>query len=225
MITINSHRKKGRYLSSNVDIASGTVIISATTTKIQSHRDMYSLQLNNQHIIMDKPAIYVNHSCEANCTVKPNNKGAFDFISKQTIFAGEEICFDYTEHEDEIAAPFFCLCSSQRCKGYVFKQQQVVKMNVNKMTITVSVQNAAKILAIEWEKEKLPTEYPIEWLINTNSEKRLEQQKISGNQPHIDSSIHGIEISDKLLNLRLSNGKQFNVTFDELANYREMKKN
>lgn len=38
---------------------------------------------------------YVNHSCSPNCGVRLNDAGAYDFVAREPIAAGEEITFDY----------------------------------------------------------------------------------------------------------------------------------
>ncbi len=62
----------------------------------------------------------VNHSCGPNCGVRLNDAGAFDFVAREPIAAGEEITFDYAMRNYSIEHfPSRCLCGSDRCRGSI----------------------------------------------------------------------------------------------------------
>lgn len=90
-----------------------------------------------EHVLMDLPARYLNHSCDPNVCVKGggggggrdaddddndcglNPNGSYDFIAFRDIDAGEEIRFDYETTEYEVGAFSECRCGSASCRGVV----------------------------------------------------------------------------------------------------------
>lgn len=217
MNSVNTDQQKGFYLSSNTSVPTSQVVISSTLEKIQSHRDRYSLQLENQHIIVNKPLIYANHSCDPNCEIKPNDAGAFDLISKRVIHSGEELCFDYLTNEDELFSSFLCLCGSKNCRGYIFKRKITVKTSRLSINATVSVKALAKTLVIEWGTEQLPTEYSIALLVNEHLKSSTSHDQILINcAPATDISIKKIAVTAESLNLVFSHETEACLTFDRL---------
>jgi len=62
----------------------------------------------------------VNHSCDPNCGVRPNDHGGFDFVARTRIVAGEELTFDYAMRNYAIDHfPDECLCGTAHCRGAV----------------------------------------------------------------------------------------------------------
>jgi hypothetical protein len=62
----------------------------------------------------------VNHSCDPNCGIRLNRKGAHDLIAMREINIGEEITYDYAMRNSKIE--FFrrkCQCKSLRCRGKI----------------------------------------------------------------------------------------------------------
>ena len=62
----------------------------------------------------------VNHSCDPNCGVRLNESGAFDFVARRPIAAGQELTFDYAMRNYTIDHfPDVCLCGAAQCRGSV----------------------------------------------------------------------------------------------------------
>lgn len=78
-----------------------------------------------EHIYMNLPARFINHSCDANTGIRDNDQ-AYDFFALREIREGEELTWDYEAAEFEsISIPGECLCGSDRCrkqiKGFKFR--------------------------------------------------------------------------------------------------------
>lgn len=94
--------------------------------RIQSHPTRYSIQLDEgKHIEADgalpepemrrrHPWRFLNHSCDPNARVLGQA-----LIAIRAIAEGEQITFDYTTTESEMAEPFDCVCGSESCIGTV----------------------------------------------------------------------------------------------------------
>ena len=124
-VTIKMHPKMiiGRAVFAILKIQKGEKVIESHLLKTVSQRNKYSLENNGEHIIIDEPGIFVNHSCEPNCILLPNQYGAFDFIACREIYINEEITFDYETIESEIVAFSNCKCGTKNCRR---------RMNTNK---------------------------------------------------------------------------------------------
>ena len=88
-------------------------LTSEEVKKIQASEKRYVAFLDGKYILMQPPARYVNHSCDAN-TYADN----FCDIAKRDIKKGEEITDDYSEDE----TPDFemvCHCGSKNCRGII----------------------------------------------------------------------------------------------------------
>lgn len=126
LVRIETKAIVGQAVFAITNIRKDTVVISSKLEKVVPNRDKYSLELNGKHIIMNEPAVLVNHSCDPNCMLVPNQAGAFDFIAIRDIQRREEITFDYESIESEITAFSTCLCEAKNCRG---------QMNTNKKTL------------------------------------------------------------------------------------------
>jgi uncharacterized protein len=63
---------------------------------------------------------FVNHSCDPNCGVRLNAGGAFDFVARRAIAAGQYLTFDYAMRNFTIDHfPAACLCGAPQCRGSV----------------------------------------------------------------------------------------------------------
>jgi hypothetical protein len=62
----------------------------------------------------------VNHSCDPNCGVRRNRRGALDLLARRTIAPGEEITVDYAMHSYVVEHfPERCLCGATSCRGQI----------------------------------------------------------------------------------------------------------
>ena len=81
--------------------------------KLAETEKKYVAYMNGKYILMQPPARYVNHSCDANTYA-----GNFCDIAKRNIKKGEEITGDYSEDE----TPGFemkCSCGSKNCRKVI----------------------------------------------------------------------------------------------------------
>lgn len=95
------------------DIKKGTVLFKMKG-KIINHPTRTSVQVSKHQHIEDLLAGHINHSCTPNARV---SRRARTFVSLRNIKKGEEITFDYNKNEDELAAPFVCICCGQKIAG------------------------------------------------------------------------------------------------------------
>ena len=118
---IKNHQddKIGKAVYAQRAIVREEVVIASQLVEIIPQRNKYSLQLGENHILIDEPGIFVNHSCEPNCILVENQYGAFDFIACRPISCREEITFDYESIESEITSFQQCHCGSAKCRGFM----------------------------------------------------------------------------------------------------------
>lgn len=68
------------------------------------------------HVRMNEPFELVNHSCNPNCGIKPNQFEGYHLVSMKNMQKGEEITFDYSMTEwISIAVPN-CQCGESMCR-------------------------------------------------------------------------------------------------------------
>ncbi|KAG7367410.1 nuclear protein SET [Nitzschia inconspicua] len=83
-----------------------------------SRRGSHTIQTGwTTHVVMDLPAILINHSCHANVGIRENNMGAYDFIALGDLQMGEEVLWDYETSEYYIHGQFQCSCGAPNCRG------------------------------------------------------------------------------------------------------------
>ena len=117
LVKINSKPGMGKAVFATANIRKDATVIESRQVSTVPHRNKYSLQLNGSHVIINKPGLFVNHSCDPNCRLIPNQLGAFDFVAIRDICIDEEITFDYESIESEIVAFSDCLCGAEQCRG------------------------------------------------------------------------------------------------------------
>ena len=93
---------------------------------LQRHPTRYSIQLDaDLHIEADAslpddemrerhPWRFLNHCCDPNARVQGRT-----LVARRAIAHGEQITFDYTTTELDMAEPFQCLCGTSGCVGLV----------------------------------------------------------------------------------------------------------
>lgn len=106
----------------NRDFKKGYIVIKWDTSHVLNKEEVDNLSEiekryvsydGEKYILMQPPARYVNHSCEANTTIKNDCD-----VAKRDIKKGEEITGDYSED----LAPDFemkCNCGSKKCRGII----------------------------------------------------------------------------------------------------------
>ena len=92
--------------------------MSAKAIAVSDVRCSHSVQTGwDKHVVMNLPAILINHSCDANVGIRDNDMGAYDFFAIKNIIKGEELVWNYNASEWEISTPFQCACGSAKCRG------------------------------------------------------------------------------------------------------------
>jgi hypothetical protein len=104
-----------RNTSAGAILAEGWGLLTPRRTK-------HSIQVDvDTHLQVERPLVYVNHSCDPNCGLLINRKK--EILQLQALRAvreGEELSIDYDTFEYEIEfMPERCLCGSQSCRGRV----------------------------------------------------------------------------------------------------------
>ncbi len=111
----------GAGLFATRELARGARIFIIEGT-LQTFPTRYSIQLDHGvHIEADgmttdaqmrarHPWRFLNHSCDPNARIQGRS-----VIARRPIAVGEQINFDYTTTEADMAEPFTCQCGSSRC--------------------------------------------------------------------------------------------------------------
>lgn len=100
-------------------------MLTSMALKVQSIRSSHTIQTgHNEHVIMNLPCRFLNHSCAPNLGPWDNLAGAYDFIALRDIELGEELTFDYDTTEYAVEHfPDVCHCTAttacrKRILGY-----------------------------------------------------------------------------------------------------------
>ncbi len=116
--------QRGHGLFAQRDITSGEMIFSARAIDVLHGGDGAKTSHTVQtgwvtHVVMDLPARFINHSCDANCGIRDNALGAYDFFALRPISTGDELLWDYSAAEYAALSLGSCLCASAACRGEV----------------------------------------------------------------------------------------------------------
>ena len=96
------------------------IVLISKCMKILSYSDRYSLQKTvTDHIYMDAPSIFLNHSCEPNLKACHNEHYAYDFVAIKPINVNDELTFDYETLEETIDFFKECFCNSAKCRKII----------------------------------------------------------------------------------------------------------
>lgn len=68
-------------------------------------------------------AMYVNHSCTANCETEEDDDGRVWICSMRRIEAGEELTYDYFLYDGEGEA--ICTCGTVDCRGTMYSPDEI----------------------------------------------------------------------------------------------------
>lgn len=71
---------------------------------------------NDRHVEPTGYGHFVNHACEPSCEIVYRPDGRPVLRARRALEPGEEITFDYTATEGELAGSFACLCPAERHK-------------------------------------------------------------------------------------------------------------
>ena len=97
--------ERGRGVYASEPLAAGTVAVSSRRVAVLPERTTHTIQwTDGTHLDVDEPGRVVNHSCDPNVALRPNEHGAYDFVTLRAVEADEELCFDYESTEAVITA-------------------------------------------------------------------------------------------------------------------------
>ena len=82
-----------------------------------------SIQVGKNKHIEDKLGAFINHSCQPSAVVDWQGHA---LISLRDLMPGEEITFDYSQNETELASPFTCGCCGRKMLGKVHKKEKEI---------------------------------------------------------------------------------------------------
>jgi hypothetical protein len=102
------------------DFKRGETVVVGRSVSVHSERTIFTIQTGPEtHVLMDEPAIRLNHSFHPNTAVRDNAFGAYDFVAISDIAAGDEISFDYETTESDLTEEFqrCCPAPSDRSAG------------------------------------------------------------------------------------------------------------
>ena len=140
---------KDGYLSVRAikDIPSGSFLSDIWGPVINSP-NMYTIQVNKgKHVFPEGPTKLTNHSCQPNAkivfekrnamvpTSSPHYEVFWQLFASRDIKKGEDITFDYTTTEYEMAESFQCNCGEAKClgeiKGFKFLSPEQKRQKAN----------------------------------------------------------------------------------------------
>jgi hypothetical protein len=102
---------KGMGVFTTRDFQRGETVVIGKCLSQSSERTIYTIQTDHDvHVMMDEPAIRINHSYTPNTGVRNNQWGAYDFVALEDIANGSEIFFDYETTEDDLTSDFQQCC-------------------------------------------------------------------------------------------------------------------
>lgn len=102
---------KGLGVFAARDFKRGETVVVGKCISQSSERTIYTIQTDhNVHVMMDEPAVRINHSYTPNTGVRNNQWGAYDFVALEDIVDGSEIFFDYETTEDDLTSDFQQCC-------------------------------------------------------------------------------------------------------------------
>jgi hypothetical protein len=99
----------------------GELVVPGIVLMSAPQNDKYAFQAGRDEYVYEGALKeLVNHSCEPNCGVGRNWRGALDLIARRAILPGEEITVDYAMHSYVIEHfPGSCLCGARECRGRI----------------------------------------------------------------------------------------------------------
>jgi len=80
-----------------------------------------SIQVGDKLHVEDSIGAFINHDCKPSCKVVGTK-----VIAVLDMGVGDEITFDYSQNEDEMASPFVCRCCGKLIKGNLFCKEEVI---------------------------------------------------------------------------------------------------
>ena len=93
----------------------------------------FLFELNDGRVIdagvRGNAARWINHSCQPNCQPYEDDEGRVFIEAKRTIYAGEELAYDYKlnvpgRRTARLLADYACRCGAPRCRGTMLEPRR-----------------------------------------------------------------------------------------------------
>ncbi|MDY6938056.1 MAG: SET domain-containing protein [Cyanobacteriota bacterium] len=108
---------KGKGVFAARNFSRGETVAIGRKVRVLPERTPHSIQMDfDLHVLIDEPAVLINHCCNPNTGVRKNQWGGYDFVALVDIAISEEITFDYETTETEFSARFQCNCGVPDCR-------------------------------------------------------------------------------------------------------------
>lgn len=116
-VLVREIEPKGKGVFAAIDFAKGETVLVGRKVRVLPQRTPHSIQMDfDLHVLIDEPAVLINHCCQPNTGVRNNQWGGYDFVALVDIGAGDEITFDYETTETEFSARFQAACDVPECR-------------------------------------------------------------------------------------------------------------
>jgi hypothetical protein len=112
-ISVNKSGQKGLFVTKNFNKGEALFQLAG---EVSTKPTKYTIQISPSEHIDDPLGHYLNHSCDPNTYISPEDKTV---RALEDIAAEEELFFDYNENEYEMATPFVCHCGAEKCRGEI----------------------------------------------------------------------------------------------------------
>lgn len=100
--------------------AGDTVVVGIIERRVERNHSHATQVGRCEYVELSGAGPKVNHSCDPNCGIRVNDRGAPDLIARRRIAAGEEVTFDYAMRNHSIEHfPSRCRCGTELCRGFV----------------------------------------------------------------------------------------------------------
>lgn len=71
-------------------------------------------------------AMFLNHSCAANCETEERDERIF-IRALRDIEAGEELVYDYHLYDSDLSEEAPCYCGAENCRGTMYSEAELVR--------------------------------------------------------------------------------------------------
>jgi len=116
-------RKKGveKGVYALKEFNKGDIVIIGHNIESSNMQTKYTVQVDvDKHILIKEPFLYVNHSCDPNTGIVPNEVSGYNLEAIKPIKGGEEITYDYATSDWIIVGmPEKCTCNTKMCRGKI----------------------------------------------------------------------------------------------------------
>lgn len=116
-LLVEKIEEKGKGVFTTKPIKKHTLVVVGKPIGVSKVRTDMSFQVAwDKHVLLDDPAERLNHSCNPNLGIRPNEFGGYNFIARRDIKKGEELTWCYPTSEYTSIAVKECFCKSPNCQ-------------------------------------------------------------------------------------------------------------